>query len=286
MTVRPARSSSTSRRFAARPNGPVADMPTSRNGDTQCMPAARIRGRRSLSVSPDMIASMTWYQNLIAKTVPWPGVLDADLLPKTAVAAGHHLADAAKQGDWPTVMMLLEEEKAVVAHQWRPGGSAWFTVLHQAAWHGAPPEVTEMLIKRGALRCLRDAKGRTAFDVAAEHDQSDELRTLLKPKPSPLAPDRIKALDVHLAEIIDSRAGRLSSGRTARPALRYPPVEILHELPQWSVWFPVPGMHGGFHIDLRLSYLEVLSWNLEPGGSLHMHVITHQGAVLVSKGPV
>ncbi len=49
---------------------------------------------------PGIIASMTWYQNLINKTVPWPGVLDADLLPKTAVAAGHRLADTAKQGDW------------------------------------------------------------------------------------------------------------------------------------------------------------------------------------------
>jgi hypothetical protein len=229
---------------------------------------------------------MTLYHNLIAKTVPWPGVLRPELLPKSAVAGGHRLANAAKQGDWPTVMTLLDEDKTLEPHQWRPGGSAWFTVLHQAAWHGAPPEVADTLIKRGALRSLRDAKGRTAFDVAAEHDQPYELRTLLKPKPSPLAPDRIKALDVHLAEVIDGRAGQLSSGRTPRPVLRYPPVEILHELPQWSLWFPVPGMHGGFHIELRLSYLEVLSWNLEPGGSLDMHVITHEGAVLVAEGPV
>lgn len=63
-------------------------------------------------------------------------------------------------------------------------------------------------------------------------------------------------------------------------------MEILHELPQWSVWFPVPGMHGGFHIELRLVYLEVLSWNVEPGGSWQMYVITHEGVVLVAEEPV
>ncbi len=72
---------------------------------------------------------MTFYQQLATKTVPWPGVLDVSLLPKTAVAAGHRLADAAKTGDWPVVMKLLDDEKVLVPHQWRPGGKAWFTIL-------------------------------------------------------------------------------------------------------------------------------------------------------------
>lgn len=120
---------------------------------------------------------MSFYQQLMTKTVLWPGVLDVSLLPKTTVAAAHRLADAAKIGNWPMVMKLLDGEKVLVPHQWRPGGKAWFTVLHQAAWRGAPPEVADTLIKRGALRSLRDAQGRTAFDVAAEHDQPYALRT-------------------------------------------------------------------------------------------------------------
>jgi hypothetical protein len=44
-------------------------------------------------------------------------------------------------------------------------------------------------------------------------------------------------------------------------------------------------MHGGFHIELRYQYLEVINWNLEPGGTCQMHVITHEGAVLVNEAP-
>lgn len=99
-----------------------------------------------------MMRRMTTYQQLITNTVPWPGVLDTALLPKAAVAAGHSLADAAKQGQWETVIKLLDEEQGIVPHQWRPGGNAWFTVLHQAAWHGAPVKVADTLLKRGAPR--------------------------------------------------------------------------------------------------------------------------------------
>jgi len=227
----------------------------------------------------------TFYQNLITKTVPWPGGLAVSRMPTATVAAGHLLADAAKKGDWETVTKLLDAEKALVPHQWRPGGKAWFTVLHQAAWHGAPPEIAETLIKRGALRTLRDAKGRTAFDVAAEHDQSYDLRKMLKPPSSPLAPHRIDQLNAHLIDLIDSRIRRLAGSSKPHCALRYPSVEILHELPQWSVWFPILAMHGGFHIELRYQYLEVFSWNLEPNGLRQMHVITHEGAVLVNEEP-
>jgi hypothetical protein len=229
--------------------------------------------------------STTFYQQLITKTAPWPGILDVSLLAETRVSAGHRLADAAKTGDWPLVMNLLDGEQGLVPHQWRPGGKAWFTVLHQAAWHGSSPEVADTLIKRGALRSLRDAKGRTAFDVAAENDQSYDLRMLLKPPPSPIAPHRIDQINAHLTGVIDNRIGRLSGNSKATHALRYPSVEILHELPQWSVWFPIPLMYGGFHIELRYQYLEVISWNLESEGSRQMHVITHEGAVLVSEEP-
>ena len=69
----------------------------------------------------------------------WNGVLDPSLLADDVVSAGHRLADAAKVGDWKTVFELLDDPtERVDVNWWRPGGTAWFTVLHQAAWHGAP----------------------------------------------------------------------------------------------------------------------------------------------------
>jgi hypothetical protein len=134
--------------------------------------------------------------------------------------------------------MVLEDEKSyVVSYQWRPGGKSWFTVLHQAAWHGAPLGVADNLIKRGALRSLQVAKGRKAFVVTMERGHLDLLKRLEPPKPlDPFRPDQ---LDQHLAELIIERSGPPFvdiSNFTAPPnwsnLLRYPPVHILPKLRQ------------------------------------------------------
>ncbi len=184
---------------------------------------------------------MTSYSEIIQGARPWQGVLDTSVMADDLVSAGHGLADAAKAGNWPVVMKVLDREwKWLVINQWRPGGLAWFTALHQAAWHGAPTEVVAELLDRGALRSLRDSKGRTAFDVAVEHDRTPALRERLRPPRSPLTQQQIRALDARLAELIDGRIhGRVYDG-DLRTVLRYPPVEILAELPGQRVWFPIP----------------------------------------------
>jgi hypothetical protein len=230
----------------------------------------------------------------------WNGVLDPSLLFDNVVSAGHRFADAAKAGDWSIVFELLNDPgRPVDVNWWRPGGTAWFTPLHQAAWHGAPVEVAAELVRRGALRSLTDSRGHTARDVRVNRDkrgkspkqaaalerQSLALRSFLHPPPSPLAPDRIRALDAHLAEVIDGRIRDvLYDGRDPRRVLRYPPVGILHEVPGQRLWFPVPGMYGGFDITLRQGRLDVRSWCRVVGGSGQAHLVTHEGAVLVDLG--
>ena len=151
---------------------------------------------------------------------------------------------------------------------------------------------------RGALRTVTDARGRTALDIRTERnftarvaakgagtDSHLVLRSVLTPPPSPLSPARIDALDSHLGELIDSRVKDvLYDGRDPRTVLRYPPVAILHEAPDKRLWFPVPGMYGGFDIQLRDGYLEVASWYRVVGGSGQRHVITEGGATLVDTG--
>jgi hypothetical protein len=99
-----------------------------------------------------------------------------------------------------------------------------------------------------------------------------------------LAPGTIRALDGHLADVIDSRIrGVLYDGRDPRQVLRYPPVEILHEVPGQRLWFPVPGMYGGFDITLMEEFLDVQSWCRVAGGSGHEYLITTEGAILVAE---
>lgn len=255
---------------------------------------------------------MTTHAGTTAEFV-WNGVLDPGQLRAGVIAARHRLADAARTGDWATMLRLLDEPGRLVdVNGWRPGGTAWFTPLHQAAWHGAPAHVAAELVARGALRSLGDAHGRTAFDVRLSRDakqrsskgpaaQSDSkgpaaqgdpshprnlaLRSLLDPPASPLTSTQVRALDTHLAAVIEGRiSGELYNGRHPRTVLRYPPVGILHEIPGQRLWFPVPGMYGGFEIELRQGYLEVMSWSRVVGGSGEAHVVTEQGAVLVDRG--
>lgn len=163
---------------------------------------------------------------------------------------------------------------------WRPGGTAWFTLLHQAAWRGASEDTVTQLLRRGAWRTLPDAQGRTPAQVARERGHRDVAK-LLEPSPvRTVAPDVLAVLDRHLRGLIESRV---------RPQLtvtvRHPLTAVLTELPPGShLWFAVPGMYGGFDIELRNSYLFVSSWSRVVGGSGQAHVITTEGPVLVEDG--
>jgi len=230
----------------------------------------------------------------------WHGVLDPGLLHDHIVAGSHRFADAAKAGDWSAVLSMLDDPALPIdINWWRPGGTAWFTVLHQAAWHGAPADVVAALIRRGALLTLTESRGRTAHDVLMDRARkthwgkgvgiAEESSTLLAqelvPPPSPLSSNEIHSLEGHLAEVIDGRIrGVLFDGRNPREVLRYPPVGILHEVPDQHVWFPVPGMYGGFDIRLQENFLDVTSLCRVVGGSGQEHVITTAGAILVAEG--
>lgn len=110
-------------------------------------------------------------------------------------------------------------------------------------------------------------------------------RRVLAPPASQLSPTRIRALDAHLAAVVEGRVrGVLYEGRDPQAVLRYPPVAVMNEAPNGRLWFPVPGMHGGFDIQLREGYLEVASWCRVVGGSGQRHVITQDGATLVEQG--
>jgi hypothetical protein len=235
-----------------------------------------------------------------AQPFVWRGVLDPAQLHDHIVVASHRFADAAKAGNWGAVLTMLNDPTLLIdVNAWRPGGTAWFTVLHQAAWHGAPVNVVASLLGRGALLTLTESHGRTAYDVYMDRAPkihggkgvgiAEASRTLLAqqlvPPPPPLSRDEILSLDGHLAEVIDGRIrGVLFEGRNPREVLRYPPVGILHELPDQHLWFPVPGMYGGFDIRLQQNFLDVKSWCRVAGGSGQEHLVTSAGAILVDEG--
>lgn len=62
------------------------------------------------------------------------------------------------------------------------------------------------------------------------------------------------------------------------------PTELLAREQIDTLWFPYPGMYGGFGISLRRGRIMVESWSRVVGGSGQAHVITENGCVLVEEG--
>ena len=99
--------------------------------------------------------------------------------------------------------------------------------------------------------------------------------------------DVLRAIQVYFHALIRARAAEHKLDITS---VRLPELEPLLELPAGSeqVWFPVPGMYGGFHYWTEADGVDPKlvceSRSRVVGGSGQRHEITSEGAALVAKG--
>ena len=221
-------------------------------------------------------------------SIVWDGTTQESTLGESVARARHALADAARRGDWPKVFRLFSRNK-----QWinatRPGGSAWYAPLHQAAWHGAPVAVVERLVGLGGWRTHRNARGERPLDVA-ERRGHRHLFEALAPIYKRHVPMRVLSkVQAHFHAVIRDRAEHL----VVKHQLRLPELEPLLELDerkldQPGMWFPVLGMVGGFHYWLEVDGIEPKlvseSWCRVVGGSGQRHEVTSLGGRLVDVG--
>ncbi|WP_240955137.1 ankyrin repeat domain-containing protein [Rhodococcus sp. 105337] len=212
------------------------------------------------------------------KTTVWDGRLDH--FSEEEIAVRNALADAARAANWEAVFGLLDTHRYTLSpNSWRAYGKSWYTPLHQAAWHNAPVSVVEELIQRGGWPSLRTASGETAHDIAVKKGHITLGDSLVPPTSKRVDNDVFSKLDEHLARLVESRI------RPALPVrLRHPATEALAETTDQALWFPIPGMYGGFSIRLMRSYLFVESWCRVAGGSGQAHVVTTEGFTLVEEG--
>ena len=209
----------------------------------------------------------------------WPGVLDVDALKPGHVAQVDRLADAARAGDWGSVLALLDAGHGLTANHSRITGRSWFAPLHQAAWLGAPEQVAEQLLRRGAWRSLRTADGDLPSDIARNRGHDHLQRVLELPETREPEQRRFAAWDRHLAALIAERTERLGPVR-----IRPVQTEVIVRDRLESLWFGYPGMYGGFRLSTHQDRLFVESWSRVVGGSGQAHVITESGCVLVEEG--
>jgi hypothetical protein len=215
--------------------------------------------------------------------IVWDGITRADTLHEGAAQVRHALADAAKSYNWSRVFELLSEHSELV-NTTRPGGSSLYAPLHQAAHGGAPVEVARRLIGMLAFRTLQNARGERPVDVAERQGHRHLLAVL--------APDHKHHVPVGVLLKIQSHFHAVIRERIDRPlpdnGLRLPELEPLLELERPHMWFPVPGMYGGFSYRLETTGVEARlvteSWCRVVSGSGQRHEITSLGSRLVEAG--
>ncbi len=213
----------------------------------------------------------------------WDGITRADILNEEGVQLRNALADAAKSYNWPRVFELLDQQPEWV-NACRPGSSSLYAPLHQAAHGGAPVEIAERLIAIGAWRTLQNARGERPVDVA-ERMKHRHLLAVLEPQYKHRVPlGVLLKIQSHFHAVIFERAER----EFQIHGVRFPELEPLLELDQPRMWFPVPGMYGGFSYWLEScgvgAKLISESWCRVAGGSGQRHEITSAGSRLMAEG--
>lgn len=213
----------------------------------------------------------------------WDGITRADILSNWAATARSALADASRAYNWPRVFELISEHNEFINAS-RPGGASLFAPLHQAAHAGAPVEVVQRLIQAGAWRTLQNARGERPVDVA-ERKEHHHLIEALEPVLKYRVPHGVLLrIQHHFHEVIRGRINNDPSNQS----LRLPELEPLLELDHPEIWFPVPGMCGGFSFRLESdgvgAKLISESWCRVVDGSGQRHEITSEGGRLVAEG--
>ncbi len=212
----------------------------------------------------------------------WDGVTRAESLGSESTAR-QRLADSAKGHQWDPVLAILSQHPEWI-NSTRPGGHSRYTALHQAAHGGAPLHVVHQLLAQGAWRTLRNGKGERAVDIARRRGHGHLVSILEPVLRHRVPPGELKQIQEHFHSVVRTRAGQ----HMREYALRLPELEPLLEMHTPKLWFPIPGMYGGFRIWLERvhgSYALVTeSWGGVAGGSHQRHIVSPHGSLLVAEG--
>jgi len=217
------------------------------------------------------------------KVAIWDGITKSMTLDDRSVKTRHELSNLAKAYHWPKMLKLLGEYPDLI-NTTRPDGQSLYTPLHQAAHGGASVEVVRQMIKMGAWRTIKNAKGEYPVDVAQKR-KHHHLVSILKPEyKRSVSPQELRKIQNNFHTIIRERADHL----VAKHALRLPELEALLEMKEPKMWFSIPGMYGGFIFWLETmadgcGKLITESWFRVSDTPGQRHEITYGGSKLVTE---
>jgi hypothetical protein len=131
---------------------------------------------------------------------------------------------------------------------------------------------------------LQNTRGERPVDVAEERGHVHLLGVLAAETKRRVPVGILLKIQAHFHAVIRRRTDK----EVQEHRLRLPELEPLLEFDDLRVWFPVPGMYGGFAYRLVADGVEAKlvseSWSRVVEGSGERHAITSAGSQLVEKG--
>jgi hypothetical protein len=138
----------------------------------------------------------------------------------------------------------------------------------------------------GAWRTLQNSRGERPVDVADRQGHRHLLDVLAPQCKHYVPPGVLLRIQAFFHDVIRGRIDH--EFELPDHGLRLPELEPLLELDRPEMWFPVPGMYGGFSYRFDQAgvnaTLVAKSWSRVVGGSGQRHLITSGGTKLLEEG--
>ncbi|WP_372366681.1 hypothetical protein [Candidatus Uabimicrobium sp. HlEnr_7] len=160
-----------------------------------------------------------------------------------------------------------------------------YSPLHYAAYKGAPIEFFQKMLEKGALRTLENKYGERAIDIAKKNGHNHLLEILEPMYQRDIPFEILERIQENFYKLIRSRIIEiisLDAIKTIEQEVIFPKLAHLLEKEEIRVWFPIPGMYGGFYYwfegEGSNTKLIAKSWCRVWGGSEQCHEITPEGS--------
>jgi hypothetical protein len=212
----------------------------------------------------------------------WDGVIRGK--PGEPFAEKDRIQAALDGADWAGFLRLLRDNPKLV-NAVLPKRNAWCHVLHQATRCHAPAGLIDELVGLGAFRTITDSAGRQPVDLAKKEGFGDLVASLRPAIEYPVEPERL----ARIQELFHGLIRSVMLVFKVSLQMRLPQLSVLTEGYDLAVWFPIPGMYGGFHFWLDTwdgnAVLISESW-CRISGEVMCHRITPFEVVLVKEESV
>ncbi|WAR21576.1 hypothetical protein MAR_015550 [Mya arenaria] len=220
----------------------------------------------------------------VVLTMEYPLVVYTSALRDDIGISRKHISSLGADRKWDSLLEKIRSDSSLVNTCRLPENKDspvdLNTPLHWAAIGSAPSDVFENLIALNSARSLKNADGKTPYDIAKENGLGDSIEDMLelpqKVKENTKYMDKMekglkKAIEGRVADLIEKNGQQL------------PQLAFLYEFGE--LWYAVPGMYGGFSVEEHAKGVQASSWCRVAGGSGQRHVIDRDGNVeLVEEG--